>query len=641
MFDLFRSRDKAVRILLSVILGVVAISMVGYLIPGGWLGDQASASADTLATVAGEKITVLGAQQQIANVVRQRNLPPEMMKLFAPQILQSLITQRALAYEAHRLGLDVTDTDLAYAIRVQMPAQLIKDGVVDKELYARVIADQGMTVPQFEAEFRDQVMVSRLQRLEQEGIVVAPAEIEQEYRRRNEKVKIDYVLIAPASLQAAAQPKDSDIQTYYDQNKASFKTVEKRSMALLTIDPTKLPVTPGENDLQALYNSQKDRFRVPARVKIRHILLKTDPQKKDDAAIEAKANDLLNQVKKGGDFAALAKANSQDPGSAAKGGELDWIVKGQTVPEFEKAAFALKPNETSNLVKTTYGYHILQCEAREDAHLKPFDEVKDQVAADYRSQQTTRLEQQLADKAAAALKKDPLHPENAATDPSETVTRVDNYASGEPIPGLGVSAEIDTALTGLRKGEVTAPVALPGSKIAMAVVTDVVAPHPAALAEVSGKIRETLIKQNTDRLLNEKAADLLAKARAMNGDLAKAAQSMGLTVKTSTDFDRSAAVEGLGSASLVADAFARPVGSLLGPLTAADGRAVVKVVAHTPADTAGLAAQSAGLREELKSKIVQQRTALFEEGIRARLEKEGKIKINKDALSRLLQSYRS
>ena len=640
MFDLFRSRDKAVRILLGVILGVVAISMVGYLIPGGWLGDQASTSSDTLATVAGEKITVLGAQQQIANVVRTRNLPPEMMKLFAPQILQSLITQRAMAYEAHRLGLDVTDADLAYAIRLQMPAQLIKDGVVDKELYSRVLADQGLSVPQFEADFRDQLMVGRLQRLEQEGVVVAPAEIEQEYRRRNEKAKIDYVLISPASLQAAAQPKDSDIQNYYDQNKASFKTAEKRSMALLTIDPAKLPINPTENDLLALYNSQKDRFRVPARVKIRHILLKTDPQKKDDAAVEAKATDLLNQIKKGGDFAALAKANSQDPGSAVKGGELDWIVKGQTVPEFEKAAFALKPNETSNLVKTTYGYHILQCEAREDAHLKPFAEVKDQVAADYRSQQTTRLEQQLADKAAAALKKDPLHPENAATDPSEQVTRVDNYASGEPIPGLGVSAEIDTALAGLRKGEVTAPVALPGSKIAMAVVTDVVAPHPASLAEVSGQIRETLLRQNTDRLLNEKSADLLAKARSMNGDLAKAAQSMGLTVKTSSDFDRSAAVEGLGSASLVADAFVRPVGSLLGPITAADGRAVVKVVSHTPADTAGLAAQSAGLREELKSKIVQQRTALFEEGIRARLEKEGKIKINKDALSRLLQSYR-
>ena len=641
MFDLFRSRDKAVRILLSVILGVVAISMVGYLIPGGWLGDQTGASADTLATVGGEKITVLSAQQQIANVVRSRNLPPEMMKLFAPQILQSLITQHALAYEAHRLGLDVSDADLAYAIRMQLPPQIIKDGVVDKELYARVIADQGYSVSQFEADFRDQVLVGRLQRLEQEGIVVSPAEVEQEYRRRNEKAKIEYVLISPASLEAAAQPKDADIQSYFDKNRASFKTAEKRSMALLTIDPAKLPLNPTETDLQALYNSQKDRFRVPERVKIRHILLKTDAQKKDDAAVEAKANDLLNQVKKGGDFAAIAKANSQDPGSAVKGGDLDWIVKGQTVPEFEKAAFALKPNEISGLVKTTYGYHILQSEAREDAHLKPFAEVKDQVAADYRCQQTTRLEQQLADKAAAAMKKDPLHPENAAVDPSEQVTRVENYASGEPIPGIGVSAEIDTALAGLRKGEVTAPVALPGSKIAIAVVTDVVAPHPAGLAEVAGQIRSTLLKQNTDRLLNEKAADLLAKARSLNGDLAKAAQSMGLTVKTSSDFDRSAAVEGLGSASLVADAFTRPDGAVLGPITAADGRAIVKVLSHTPADMGGLAAQSAGLREELKTKVVQQRTTLFEEGIRARLEKDGKIKINKDALSRLMQTYRS
>ena len=204
-----------------------------------------------------------------------------------------------------------------------------------------------------------------------------------------------------------------------------------------------------------------------------------------------------------------------------------------------------------------------------------------------------------------------------------------------------MSNEIDQALTGLRKGEATGPVALAGSKIALAAVTDVNAPHPASLAEVSGQIRSQLLRQNTERLLNERAADLVAKARQMNGDLAKAAQSMGLTAKTSTDFDRNAAVEGLGSASLVADAFIRPENSLIGPINAAEGRAVAKVISHTAPDMNGLAAQKASLSDELKSKVLQQRTALFEEGIRARLEKEGKIKINKDALNRLLQSYRS
>ncbi len=641
MFDLFRSRDKAVRILLGVILGVVALSMVTYLVPGGWLnGDAAVNSSDTLAAVGSDKITVMRAQQQIAQVVRSRNLPPDMLKIFAPQILQGMITQQAMAYEARRLGFEVTDADLATSIQQQLPPQVVKDGVVDKELYGRLLADQGYTPQQFEDAVRDDLLVNRFQRLSQEGIVVSPNDVQQEYKRRNDKVKIQYALLTPAKLTAAAQPTDQDIKAYFDKNHTSFTTPEKRSIAVVTVDPAKFNSNPTDADLQNLYNSQKDRFRVPDRVKVRHILLKADAQTKDVPAVEAKARDILNQLKKGADFATLAKANSQDPGSAVKGGELDWIVKGQTVPEFEAAAFSLKPNELSDLVKTTYGFHILQVEAKEPAHIKPFEEVKAQVAADAKSQQTSRLEQKLADGLQSALKKDPAHPEAAITDPSEQLARVENYSASEPIEGIGVSPEMDQALTGLRKGEVTAPVALPGSKIAVAVVTGVTPSHPATLADVQNQIRNTLVKQNTDRLLNEKAAELLKKARAMNGDLAKAAQEMGLEVKTSADFDRQGAVEGLGSAALVEDAFAKPDGSLLGPVSAQDGRAIAKVVSHTPADPANFGTQSKALTEEMRTKIVQQRATLFSEAIRARLEKSGKIKINKDAYNRLIQSYR-
>jgi peptidyl-prolyl cis-trans isomerase D len=642
MFDLFRSRDKAVRILLGVILGVVALSMVAYLVPGGWLGGDTAAvnSSDTLAAVGNEKISVLRAQQQIASVVRNRNVPPEMLKMFAPQILQGMITQQALAYEAKRLGFDVTDADLANAIRQQLPPQIIKDGVVDREMYSNLLSQQGFTVPQFEQAVRDDLLVSRFQRLAQEGSVVLPAEVQQEYKRRNDKVKIQYALLTPATVQAAAQPKEEDIKAYFDKNKAGFQTPEQRSVAVILIDPAKFSINPTDEDLQRLYNSQKDRFRIPERVKVRHILLKADSTTKDVPAVEAKARDLLNQLKKGADFATLAKANSQDPGSAVKGGELDWIVKGQTVPEFEKAAFSLKPNEISDLVKTTYGYHILQVEARENAHIKPFEEVKAQVAADARIQKTTQMEQQLADKLQGALKKDPTHPEAAVTDPAEQLARVDSYNASEPIAGIGVSPEMDQALTGLRKGEVTAPVALPGNKVAIAVVTGVTPAHPATFESVKEQIRGTLVKQNSARLLTEKAADLMSKARAMNGDLAKAAQQMGIEVKTSSDFDRQGAVEGFGSASTIEAAFSKPDGSLIGPVASADGRAVCKVISHTPADAANLATQSKGLSDELRGKIAQQRATLFSEGIRSRLEKSGKIKINKDAYNRLIQSYR-
>jgi peptidyl-prolyl cis-trans isomerase D len=313
MFDLFRSRDKAVRILLGVILGVVALSMVAYLVPGGWLGGDTAAvnSSDTLAAVGNEKISVLRAQQQIASVVRNRNVPPEMLKMFAPQILQGMITQQALAYEAKRLGFDVTDADLANAIRQQLPPQIIKDGVVDREMYSNLLSQQGFTVPQFEQAVRDDLLVSRFQRLAQEGSVVLPAEVQQEYKRRNDKVKIQYALLTPATVQAAAQPKEEDIKAYFDKNKAGFQTPEQRSVAVILIDPAKFSINPTDEDLQRLYNSQKDRFRIPERVKVRHILLKADSTTKDVPAVEAKARDLLNQLKKGADFATLAKAGQR------------------------------------------------------------------------------------------------------------------------------------------------------------------------------------------------------------------------------------------------------------------------------------------------------------------------------------------
>ena len=127
--------------------------------------------------------------------------------------------------------------------------------------------------------------------------------------------------------------------------------------------------------------------------------------------MKAKADDLVKQLRAGANFADLVKKYSEDPGSAAKGGEYDGVVHGQMVPEFEKAAFSLKVNEISDPVKTTYGYHILQVLKHEQAQLKPFNDVKAQLAAEYKKQRVNDLMQQLSDKAQAALTKDPLHPE--------------------------------------------------------------------------------------------------------------------------------------------------------------------------------------------------------------------------------------
>ena len=142
-------------------------------------------------------------------------------------------------------------------------------------------------------------------------------------------------------------------------------------------------VTVTAADLEKYYKDHQEQFKVPDRVKVRHILIKTPsvlpgakPDEKAVAEARKKAEDILKQVKSGGNFAELAKKNSDDPGSKAAGGELGWIVKGQTVPEFEKAAFSLDKGQTSDLVQTTYGFHIIQTEEKDVAHQKTLAEVK-------------------------------------------------------------------------------------------------------------------------------------------------------------------------------------------------------------------------------------------------------------------------
>ena len=343
----------------------------------------------------------------------------------------------------------------------------------------------------------------------------------------------------------------------------------------------------------------------------------------------------------GADFADLAKKNSQDPGSGAKGGELDFITRGQTVKPFEDAAFSLKPGQTSGLVKTIYGYHIIQVEQREDAHLKPFAEVKDTLAAEYKKKQGADQIQKMTDQLTAAMRKDPAHPDKAAADVHGELIRVDNVKPGDPLPKIGVNQALQTALNGLKANEFTQPVTITPNQVAVAEVTSIAPAHPATLDEVRVQVEVAAKRQKLDDMVAKAAGDLAAKAKADGNDLARAAKELNLEMKQSTDFNRQGAVEGLGSASLLSDAFAAKDGSIVGPVAAADGKAVIAVVSHTAADMGGFASQQATLREELKSKQARERLGMFAAGVRKQLEKDGKIKIHQDTITRLEQSMRS
>jgi len=642
MFDLFRSRDKAVRILLGAILVIVALSMVTYLIPGSGSGSM-GAQDNVIANVGDQKITTLEAQKAIQAVLRGGQVPSAYLSIYAPQIVQQLITERAMVYEAKRQGIRIADEDINVAIQNQLPPGFFADGkLVKKEQLESALSQQGMTIGDLKEDISRQMLVARLRDIALEGTIVSPKEVEAEYRKRNEKAKIQYVILSPAKFESEVKTDDAAMRDYYNKNKAQFQVAAKKSIQYLVFDPAameaSIPVT--DEDLHREYNANTDKYRVPERAQARHILLQTNAAKNDDAAVHAKAEGLLKQIKSGGDFAAIAKANSQDPGSAAKGGDLGWVTRGQMVKPFEDAVFGLKPNEISGLVKTQYGYHIVQVMAHEAAHLRTFDEVKPELTAAYRKQRVNDTMQKAAEKAAAQLRKDPPHPEKAAAEAGQPLQHAD-VVTGDPLPLIGVSKEVDQAVQGLNKFEVSQPIVVTGNKMVIVDVTSVTPAHPSSFEEAKPEIQKALQSQGMEVLLTRKASDLLAKTKESGGDLEKAAKSMGLDIKTSTDFDRQAAVEGVGSASLLPDAFTKPVGTVFGPITAQGNRVVAKVVGRTEANMAQLAQNSAPIRDEIKSRRARERNTIFEDGVRRQLTQDGKIKINQDAINRVVQNYRA
>jgi peptidyl-prolyl cis-trans isomerase D len=599
-----------------------------------------------VAQVGKEKIMLTDVQKTVQNAIRGRQLPAEIIPNYIPQIVQDLVTERALAYEAERLGYQVTDQDVRDTIRQVIPSLFPDGNFAGKEAYAALLAQQNLTIPEFESDLRRQILVTRLRNIAIEGTVVSQAEIDAEYKKKYDKVKVAWTLLKPDTYAKEVEPNEQDLKQYYEANKAAYQTPERKNLAILMADQSKLEasINPPDAQLQAAYNQNKEQYRTPERVKVRHILLKTTGKPAaEEPQIKAKAEDLLKQIKGGANFAELAKKYSEDTGTAVSGGEYpDWISRnGQTVPEFEQSAMTLKAGETSGLVRTTYGYHIIQGIQHEDAHLRTFDEVKGELAAQFKKQRGTQEMQDIADKAQTALQKDPAHPEKVAADFQMELVRADDVEPGKPVPQIGTVQDFDQAIAPLKKGEVSAAVALPGNRIALAVVTDVTPPRPSTFEEVRSQIRDTMVRNREATAVAKHAQELIDKTKAMGGDLEKAAKSMGLTVKTTGEVERNGTIEGLGTAIYLADAFNKPEGATFGPANAGEGTLVGKVLAHVPADMSKLPEERAKIRDQIKGEKARDRSTLFETGLRDELTKQRVIKVNQNAINSLVTQYRT
>ena len=368
---------------------------------------------------------------------------------------------------------------------------------------------------------------------------------------------------------------DAEVAKHFEDHKDSYRVGEKRKVRYLTIDQEALrqKATVTGQQIERSYNDNIQQYSTPEQVRASHILLKTEG--KDDAAVKKQAEDLLAQIKKGANFEELAKKNSQDEVSAAKGGDLDFFDKGRMVPEFDKAAFELPLGQMSDLVKSEFGYHIIKVTDKRPATQKTLAEVRPQIEDQLKWEQAQTAAQKLADQVAAELKK----PADF-----ETVARARGLQSGEsglfqqdePIAGIGMAPAVAQAAFQLKDGEVSEPLRTPQG-YAFITVTGTQAPYVPKLDEVKTKVRDDVVKQKAIETARQKAASISAEMK--SGDFDKAAKAAGLDVKTTELIARGAPIADVGvSPALEAAAFSLPAGAVSDPVVTETGAAIVKVV---------------------------------------------------------------
>jgi peptidyl-prolyl cis-trans isomerase D len=652
MIRILQSAGPTLKIILGALLVIICASMVITLIPGG-VGSSlgiGSPARGVLATIGDQEVTVSEVQREAKAMIHQQfpqggAQAAALMPLFAGQAAERLINEKALVAEAHRMGLRASDDELREELQHgQLGAILFPEGkFVGQEEYENFVQRNDMTVPQFEELEKDFILIRKLQALVSGSAFVGNNEVRDEFERRNTKVKFEYAVLTQADILKGLHPTDQELKAFYDRNKATYNNSipEKRQIKYAIIDSSKLEAATNVSaaEVQAYYDQHRDEYRVPEEVKVSHILIKTPlpgPDGKEDekAVAEArkKAEDVLKQVKAGGDFAKLAEKYSEDPGSAKNGGELGWIGRGRTVPEFEKAAFSLAKGQTSDLVQSSYGFHIIRVEDKHEAHVKTLAEVKSEIEEKVKKQKSERATEAAANALLSQARVDGL--DKAATAKGLQAITTGFFSRGENLPGLPASPQLTDAI--FNESEKSPPdvVQIPQGYVVFRLLA-IRPPATPTFEEIRSRVESEFKNERASFLLQQKTQELSDRAKSEH-DLKKAAKELGAVMKTSDLVLPDGQVPDVGSMSGAASViFSLKPGEISGPInTGANGVVAQLLERQAPSDQ-DFAQRKDQIRQSLLETKQGDLFALFVANLRKDMEKSNRIKINQEEMKNL------
>jgi peptidyl-prolyl cis-trans isomerase D len=647
MIRFLQKDNRVVKILFVVIIAVACSTMVITLVPGIF-NDQA-ATADTYATIraGGFLGRFFGPSDEISNtelqataqrMLQQQKLPDFVLPYMMQRVGQGMIQQHVELAEANHLGLQISDQDVLRFLSTGQFGQVLfpKGQYIGDQRYAEFVQEQfNLSRAAFEKEVKQLLQEQRLKALVTGGVTVSDNEIRSSYLQQATKIKFDYAVISSEDLRKTINPTDTELQAFFQQSAGRYAHAipETRKIAYVAFNNSAVAASApqvSDQEVQQYYTQHQKDYQVEDQAKVRHILIKVaaGADAKADGAARAKAQDILDQIHKGGNFADLAKKNSDDPGSKEQGGELGFLKHGATVPEFDKAAFSIAPGQTSGLIKTQFGYHILQVEERQTAHLRPLDEVKPTIVAVLTRQKEAQAEQAFAMQLQADAKKNGLA--GAAAAHHLNLVNTDFIEQAAVIPGLADGSKILSQAFSSKPGG-DPDIASTGDGYAVFQVSEIKAAHAPSFADYKSHLLEDYREQQLPQLLTRKTNELADRAHA-DKDLAKAAKEVGAIVKTSDLVARDAQVPEVGQLSSVAPGlFDLNPGQFSQAINTGHSGIVAKLTDKQQPNTDDIAKNFDTTRDTVLNQRREEMFEVFVTNLTDQYKKEGRIRMNQKA----------
>ena len=639
MLDFMRRQRSALKWVWVILIFIFSITLVTLYIP---FGDLPNVSiTNDVASIGRDSVSAHEFQVAYRNYIdRMRGqLSPEMLRAFRfeRQIMDALVTRHVMTEEAKRLGLNASSAEIEQKI-LENPVFRENGTFIGASRYQAILTQNNLTVDQFESEVANEILTEKLRSFVTAAIQVTNHDVEEEYKRRNEKAKIEYFVVDATKLEDKVTPTDAEQRESFDKNKAKYTVNEKRKAKYVFLEALKLrsQITVSDDELRQYYEQHRSEYTLPERVKAQHILFKTQGKTPDEIAkIKEKAQQVLERAKKGEDFSNLAKQFSEDT-TAAAGGDLGDFGRGQMVPEFERVAFSLGVGAISDLVQTQFGLHIIKVTGKQEARERPFEELKEAI----RPVVSTRKAEQKANDLAQQVAVDLVNNKNleaVAAKYDAQVKETPLMEQSQPIPELGNAADFQRRMFMMSKGEIGTAIQVDRGYVVPQLI-DIVASHPASFEEAQSRVVADVKTEKAKQVAADKAKQIEELLKG-GKDLAAAAKAVGADIKTSEELTRGASLPEFGSiAELDKEMFSLPLGKAGTPITVAGKTLAFAVKERKEIDPDAMKKSLDTVRGELLPAHREQYFSAYIQEVKKRMEAAKQIKINESVLTQLAQS---